>query len=159
MSRTIPLTQGFEALVSDQDYSYLMQWKWSYVKGRNGGYAKRHGARPNRNAIALHNVVAHRKGIHGEADHKNQDTLDNQRCNLRPATRSQNSMNRSRRRDNRSGYKGVDKNKGQWRARITKQGRTLHLGYFKTKKKAAAAYNAAAIRLHGEFSCLNRGVT
>ena len=33
MSQSIPLTQGYSALVSDSDYPTLSQYKWRYVNG------------------------------------------------------------------------------------------------------------------------------
>ncbi len=83
--RRIPLTQGKEALVSDCDYKYLMQWKWWYNKHHgNGGYAIR---KIGDRKVYMHKVVASRKGLPpGQVDHKNQNKLDNQRGNLRPAT-------------------------------------------------------------------------
>ena len=39
--KTIPLTQGKEAIVDDCDYDYLMQWKWFCVKQRGNYYAVR----------------------------------------------------------------------------------------------------------------------
>lgn len=32
----------------------------------------------------------------------------------------------------------------------------MNLGRFKTAKEAAKAYNEAAIKLHGDYSCLNQ---
>ena len=44
--KRILLTQGKEALVSDQDYKYLMQWKWYYnSQPATGGYATRNKPR------------------------------------------------------------------------------------------------------------------
>ena len=41
--KQIPLTQGKFAIVDDEDFAYLMQWKWfpSYMKGRTTDYANR----------------------------------------------------------------------------------------------------------------------
>jgi hypothetical protein len=66
-------------------------------------------------------------------------------------------MNRHDRADNTSGYRGAAFNKasGKWVAQIGSSGRRMHLGVFVTATEAAAVYNFAAKRLHGEFAVLN----
>lgn len=54
-----------------------------------------------------------------------------------------------------SGYKGVHRSRKKWHARITVNGRYTYLGTFTDKLDAARAYNAAAIRYHGESAILN----
>lgn len=94
-----------------------------------------------------------------QIDHENLDKIDNRWVNLRESTPSQNSMNRSGRA--RSGAKGVyfQSNPAKcgskpWKASIMREGKAHHLGLFETVEEAAAAYQAAAISLHGEFARL-----
>ena len=44
---------------------------------------------------------------------------------------------------------------GKWQAMIKTSGRILHLGVFDSKMEAAKAYDAAALRLYGEFARTN----
>ena len=92
----------------------------------------------------------------GEIDHINGVRSDNRICNLRVATRSQNMMNCGKKSNNASGFKGVSWHKlvGKWSAGITVAQKRTHLGVFKDKQEAAAAYAEAAKRLHGEFARL-----
>jgi hypothetical protein len=88
-----------------------------------------------------------------EIDHRNMDRLDNSWANLREATRGQNSSNRRVKSHSQLGIKGVRRNpRGRFVARIRVAGVTFHLGVFDTPDMAAAAYQAAAQRLHGEFA-------
>lgn len=87
-------------------------------------------------------------------DHKNGDGLDNQKDNLRAATRSQNTANSRTRSDSVSGIRGVGKSGRKWRALITCGGTSYHLGNFETQEEAATMYGLAAIELHGEFARL-----
>jgi len=89
-------------------------------------------------------------------DHINRNGLDNRRSNLRFATIAQNAWN-SRRRKNRSGYKGVwyAKDKGRFRAAIWHNNKREYLGYFNSKIDAALEYDRAAKKYHGDFASLN----
>lgn len=89
---------------------------------------------------------------HAELDHINGDGSDNRPANLRPATRSQNLSNRGGK-VGRDLPKGVRRNPfGSFLAQIQDNGRTIHLGTFKTIDEARAAYWSAATERHGEFA-------
>lgn len=155
--KKIPLTQGKFAIVDDCDYEYLMQWKWHY---RNDDYAVRTD-RTNgmQQTIRMHRIILERMGFKNfvRSDHINRDRLDNRRCNLRSATNRQSNCNRSRFRNNISGYIGVCwyKQYGNWHAQIGINGKQTHIGYYDNLKEAAKAYNKAALKYHGEFAVLN----
>ena len=88
-------------------------------------------------------------------DHKNTIRSDNRWENLRAATRGQNQANSGPYSNNKSGIKGVypSHRPGKpWVASITKNGRCRRIGRYATKEEAAAAYEIAANRLHGEFA-------
>ena len=76
-------------------------------------------------------------------DHVNRNSLDNRIINLRWATSSENSANKTKKQNTTSKYIGVsfDKNGNKWRANInckklTEKRRTIHLGSFKTEEEA-----------------------
>lgn len=153
MAKQIKLTKGWRTVVDDDDYDELSKHKWHYCNG----YAQRYtGGRLHRKTLLMHRVITNAPAGY-EVDHINRDRLDNRRCNLRICTRGQNQMNKNTRRDNTSGYRGVvyHKRTKRWRANINAGGAGVHLGYFDSSADAARAYNAAALRFHGEFARLN----
>jgi hypothetical protein len=86
-------------------------------------------------------------------DHRDGDPANNRWANLRLATRSQNAANKRRPQHNTSGFKGVSRcASGKWRARVSKNGRAIHLGRYSTPQAAHDAYVAAARKLFGEFA-------
>jgi len=165
--RTIELTQGQVALVNDEDYGGLNQFKWFAVWSPNtkSFYAERHSKTVNgkRHTISMaREVLGLQKGDKRQADHINHDTLDNRRCNLRICTHQQNGMNRRKRRPHAgkkcsSRYSGVcwDKRAKKWRAYIRHNGKRIYLGYFTSEIEAAKAYDKKAKELFGEFANLN----
>jgi len=92
-----------------------------------------------------------------DTDHINHDRLDNRRCNLRVCTRSQNKMNVGLIKSNKTGFIGVSYNKRDeiYQAGIAVNNKSIYLGQFKCPKKAAKAYNKAALKHHGEFANVN----
>ena len=155
--KLIPLTRGLFAKVDDADFDWLNQWKWHAVKCRDRFYAVRTsssagGQKPK--PIRMHCELC--VGAF-QVDHKDLDSLNNQRDNLRPATRTANQGNTKKRKDNGSGFKGVSWHKrvGAWQAQIGIRGCRTSLGYFQNPQEAALAYDAAAKEIFGEFARLN----
>lgn len=88
-------------------------------------------------------------------DHVDGNPANNRLENLRDATRGENCRNRRKSSRNTSGFKGVSRAGSAWQAVIGFNEKDIYLGRFKTKEAAAQAYNAAAIRHHGDFARLN----
>jgi hypothetical protein len=146
----IPLTQGKTSSVDKKDFEYLSQWKWYAVFDGYNWYA---GRSVKGRILKMHTVIMKpAKGM--EIDHANRNGLDNRRINLRISTHQQNSMNRKTRRDNTSGFKGVnwDIIHKYWVARIQTKGVRIVLGQFHSKEEAYEAYYKACIKYHGAYA-------
>ncbi len=155
--KIIALTQGQNTKVTAADHPWLNQWNWCahWNKNASSFYVVRwENIKGRRYMIQMAREILG-CGPSEEADHKNRDSLDNRRNNLRKATHSQNSSNQGISSDNTSGFKGVRWNKGRWQAYITHKGIFINLGRFDSKQEAALVYDYAARKLHGEFAVLN----
>ena len=152
----VSLTQEKVALIDDEDYELVSQYKWQAHKDGNTFYAYAGVVINNqKTTIKMHRLLMGvTKGQ--QIDHKNGNGLDNRRENLRVCFSKQNNMNRKTAYGS-SKYKGVDwkKDKNKWRATISENRKQLHLGYFSSEKEAAQAYDKAAKKLFGDFAKLN----
>lgn len=160
----IPLTKGFVTLISDEDVD-LQEFNW-HVEGYNKSYYAIRtiqlapGTREYtpRKSISMHNVIAQRIGFNGKIDHKDMNSLNNQRGNLREATHQENMRNKGLRSDNKTGYKGVTyaNQQKKYKASICLiKGEKLHLGYYNTPEEAAREYDRVALSYFKEFAVLN----
>ena len=157
MMAEILLLHGKVALIDDEDFDWLDQWKWRAYKGRHTYYAERHALAHQGERgphIKMHRVLLGVTESRMQVDHRNGDGLDNRRSNLRIATHAQNQWNCGKTRLNTSGFKGVsfDKVNEKWVARLAVGGRYLNLGRFPTPEEASEAYQEAALRHRGEFA-------
>lgn len=160
--REIPLTRSLVALVDDEDFDWLNQWRWHAHEHNKGQF---HAARYVRTEVITRwgrkykRLLMHREIMGApegmDIDHRDHNELHNWRGNLRICTRSQNTANKERNINNKSGYKGVCRWHNQWRAAVKCQGQKYYLGDFPTKEEAARAYNEAAVQLFGEFAYVN----
>ena len=149
--KTIPLTQGYIALVDDYNYEWLSSMNWSVAIRGKSIYAQQQ-RRKDGGLIYMHSLLIEcPPGF--EIDHKDRNGCNNQIDNLRIATHSQNQINCTR--PNKTGYRGIYKVGNSWAANIQKNGKRMYLGCFQFPEKAAQAYDTQARELHGEFARLN----
>lgn len=158
--KQIQLTQGKVALVDDEDYGFLNQWKWYawYNRCTKSFYAMRMTTiEGKRKTIGMHRIILGLTDNKVHGDHINHNTLDNTRNNLRIATSSQNNSNMGSRENSSSKYLGVFWHKlaKKWQAGITKNYKFEYLGLYDNENEAAVVYNNAAKAIHGEFANLN----
>lgn len=157
--RRIYLGEGMWTILDQKDYCRLGHFKW-YVIGHRGKFYAARSVRAGKlkfKTLALHREIMNqpRKKI---VDHKNCDSLDNRRDNLRLATRAQNTYNRRKKKTKTSSrFIGVcfEKRTQRWAAYVMHKGKTYWLGRFKSEIEAAKARDRAAPKYHGEFARLN----
>lgn len=150
---------GVSVLVDEQDVDLVMSRQWhlnNKIKSqRESGASYRY---LHHSKGSLHRVIMSAK--RGQVvDHINGDVYDNRRSNLRICTNAENVRNAKKRSPSTatSIFKGVgfEKHKNRWRATITVDWKTKHLGYFESELAAAKAYDIASEKYHGEFGRKN----
>lgn len=150
--KKIKLTRGRFALVDNEDFGWLSDFRWYFkIHHHSQGYAARTDVvTGTRILISMHRLIMKVTDSKVQIDHRNGNKLDNRRSNLRICNGSENNANKPSR--SKSGYKGVSLSGNKWRANIDSD----HIGSFNTKEAAAIAYNKAAAKRFGEFAFLNQ---
>lgn len=161
----VPLQNGLMALVDNEDLPLIQEYRWCAVRRHAGWYARGTiptGKRRVRGdkSVYMHRLLLGLKDGDGiQADHRNGNTLDNRRANLRVATCSQNLYNAKKPKHGKtSRFKGVYRHGdgAKWAVQISDRARhRIHIGLFEDEIKAAHAYDEAARRYYGEFARLN----
>lgn len=155
-SYVVNLTQGHVALIDEDDAVRIGEYRWFAQNHPSGIYAAT-GSSRKRERISMAAFIMNPD--HGMVvDHRNHNTLDNRKANLRICSRRENGMNRKGvTARNKSGYLGVtfEKFTGKWKAAIKVNGRARTIGRFNTVDEAVLARDIAALKHYGEFARLN----
>lgn len=145
------------ALVDDEDYKWLNDYKWHLrdIKIMNAGTKIKIDGKWFEKRMH-HFLVDVPEGF--EVDHIDRNGLNNQKSNLRVVTHSQNMMNRNSFKGSSSKYKGVcwHKQCKKWFAQIVLNKKHYYLGLYENEIDAAKAYNKRAKKLHGKYVNLNK---
>src|SRR6516162_1577812 len=126
----IPLSQGQVALVDDQDYPLLSEFRWCYRPERNGrqGYAVRHVKLEGKDRLLYLHRQLLQPGPGQEVIFLNHDRLDCRRENLKVVSKEEARRHHRVRSDSKSGVKGVRYNPetDTWSAFVYRGGRAYH---------------------------------
>lgn len=160
------LRGGEVALVDEEDLPRILPYLWyaaqtSRKTGKPKIYVQGTSPGAGRPLFYLHRFVLDApKGI--KVDHRNGDTFDCQKGNLRLATDNQNAHNRMPNasmggKPCASPYKGVswDKKSKAWRAQIGHLRVLYRIGLFESEIQAAEAYDDFAHWLHEDYKFIN----
>ena len=156
--RTIPVGNMF-AFVDDEDFDFLNRFVWYINRSDEKIYANTMLLINGKQAkISMHRLLVAKQST-SPVDHRDHNTLNNQKENLRVCSLAGNSQNQLKtKRKTSSIYKGVHRGKHNWVAQInsmTIKGNHAYLGSFKSEVDAAKAYDKAAIERFGEYANLN----
>lgn len=154
----IEISKDVFILIDDEDVLLFINRRWHPFRNRKNGLIYVRGwDKLGKKKVFLHKEVM-KDFSKNPIDHINGNTLDNRKCNLRICSTKDNIRNRTKHKNNTSGYKGVYKvaKCDSWKAMIGVDKKRIYLGRFKTKEEAALAYNHAAIKYFGEFANLNK---
>ncbi len=152
--RFIPVLGAGFAIVDDEDYERLSAYSWFPYCYGSATYPKTNTPRINgvRTSLAMHQMILPKRAGY-IIDHKDTDGMNNQRHNLRYATRGQNKMNSIKRKASSSKYKGVSVLPGnKWKASFKANGNETRIGVFDNEIDAARAYDREILIAHGEFA-------
>lgn len=161
--KKIKLSGGKYATVDDEDFPYLSRFRLIYTNGE--AFATLHRENMRYVSIPLWAFIISAPPGGTRISFKNKNPLDYRKENLYPTKYAESNHRQKKRKTNMgvkcsSKYKGVNRRTGHvikiWGANIGKEGKVYFLGYYKTEKEAALAYNEKARELYGEYAYQNK---
>lgn len=142
---------GIDFYIDLADYEKCKDicWFGNYDRHTNSYYI--YGTQNNKK-ISLHQFLLGKKDGF-VIDHKNHNTIDNRRKNLRMVTLSENAMNQKIKSNNTSGAKGVRWHKAtqKWQVGIGVGKKQIYLGVYENFEDAVKVRKDAEIKYFGEY--------
>lgn len=135
-----------------EDFDKIKNFCWSLYSHTGRGRYMRSRIPNSKKGIFLHRLIMDCPDSF--VDHKNRDTLDNRKTNLRIANFSENSSNAKNRKDNKSGVKGVVwiETKSKWRACLQVNKKRVLIKHFDSFIDAVIARLSSEKEYLGEFA-------
>jgi hypothetical protein len=153
------VVQVGETIVDDDDYERFHQFRWNLQTPERSGVSTPYVCRKCLVGDKYRTLYLHRE-ILGlgplrddprEVDHKDHNGLNNQKGNLRIATKSQNQQNRNLIKTSTTGLRGITYHANRWILRLKIDGTHYHLGCWIDRDDAAYASHYAINLVRGEF--------
>ena len=132
-----------------EDYDVIKSYCWYVHIGRRG-YKSVISTRSDQ-IIKLCNTIMN---TDKQIDHKNRNTLDNRKSNLRICIQENNTKNKSLQCNNTSGIAGVSwhKDTNKWAVRISINNKEKHIGVFESFDEAVLIRLKLELKYYGEFA-------
>ena len=144
----------YSTYIDKEDYEKVKKIKW-YLTGND---KNKFGYLGNTKFGRLHRFILDISDNEVVVDHRDGNTLNNRKSNLRICDQQKNCFNHKVHKRNLLQQKGVSKNKsGKYVARIGVNNKVIHLGTFATIEEAVEARYKAECEIHGEYSGLLSG--
>lgn len=144
-------TEITEVLIDTEDLEKIKRYQWRVT---NNNYIEAYG---------LNHFLIHRYLLNTPSnmlvDHKNRNTLDNRKLNLRNCNYAENSRNKSKAKNNNSGNLGIFTLESEsfkyYHAAICVNNNRIYLGKYKLKEDAIKARERAELKYFKDFApCL-----
>jgi hypothetical protein len=151
--KSITLTQGETALVSEEDYERVSAHKWCLSYSPSHSPKKYAVCSIDGKTVKMHRfILSVTKNV--LINHRNKNKLNNQQRNLHSSTYGQNRANPTNKHIlPKYIYTHHQRTSGtMFKAQIRSGKHLTNLGTYQTIEAAAHAYAQAATKLHGEFA-------
>lgn len=141
-----------EAIIDAEDYQIVKQFKWSLNVSNDVSYIS---TMVGKDRLRLHSIVMGTPKSQA-IDHKDHDTYNNRKSNLRECTPGQNRQNSKVNKKSSSDIKNVYKEKstGKWIVSVQANKTRHYIGRFANIEDAKQAAIKARKKYHGEFACV-----
>ena len=149
--RTLQITRGYSVFLDDDDFERFGKYRWYASICGKRVYASREVSKTH--SYLHREIMKAPKGLF--VDHKNHNTLDNRKENLRLCTQVENNRNRAGAQSrSKSGIRGVwwVESRKKWATSIAVNKRTIPLGRFVKLEDAIKARKDAQDKYYGEFA-------
>lgn len=144
---------GKYAIIDADDFDLVSQHKW-HINEERGSVESCNSK--NKQNIKIHRLIMehHFGDSNLIIDHIDRDPLNNRKSNLRFCTYQENTFNKSKQKNCKSGVRGVywDKSRSKWAAQIQINLKIIPLGRFEKFEDAVKARKEAEKKYYGDFA-------